>query len=181
MLDRTLSTTPSDAPAPRPPSGTDGIQDASGALFRRLLETSPDAVIVVNAAGKILFANQQAEKLFDYSVDELLGKSVDVLVPERLRGQHALHRQRYTRKPRLRPMGTGLALLGRRRSGSEFPVEISLSPVTIDGQTLFSANIRDITERKRNESELRKLQVQLLSAVESIQGAFALFDPSDRL
>ncbi|HTV21876.1 MAG TPA: PAS domain S-box protein, partial [Polyangiaceae bacterium] len=161
--------------------GLDGPSGAPGALFRRLLETSPDAVIVVDATGRILFANQQAETLFEYPVNELLGKNVDVLVPERLRGGHALHRHRYAVSPRLRPMGSGLTLFGQRRGGAEFPVEISLSPVDIDGQTLFSANIRDISERRRNEGELRRLQAQLLSAVESIQGAFALFDATDRL
>jgi PAS domain S-box-containing protein len=159
----------------------EGLSDPSGALFRRLLETSPDAVVVVDATGRILFANQQAEKLFDYSVNQLLGQSVDTLVPGRLRAAHAIHRQRYSDEPRLRPMGSGLALFAQRRDGTEFPVEISLSPVTIGEHTLFSANIRDISERRRNESELRRLQVQLLSAVESIQGAFALFDSADRL
>ena len=180
MLDPELIEASSDASGHLPLAGLHG-PEASGALFRRLLETSPDAVIVVDIAGRIVFANQQAEKLFEYSLDQLLGKSVDSLVPERLRGGHALHRQRYADAPRLRPMGSGLTLYAQRRSGSEFPVEISLSPVTIDGHTLFSANIRDITERRRNESELRQLQVQLLSAVESIQGAFALFDVSDKL
>jgi PAS domain S-box-containing protein len=161
--------------------GFEGDSESSTALFRRLLETSPDAVIVVDAAGRILFANQQAESLFEYSVNELIGQSIDVLVPERLRGAHAFHRQRYSDTPRLRPMGSGLALFGQRKGGTEFPVEISLSPVKIGEQTLFSANVRDISERRRNESALRQLQGQLLSAVESIQGAFALFDARDRL
>lgn len=161
--------------------GLEGQPEPSTALFRRLLETSPDAVIVVDAAGRILFANQQAENLFAYSVNELIGQCVDVLVPERLRGAHAFHRQRYADAPRLRPMGSGLALFGQRKGGEEFPVEISLSPVNVGDQTLFSANIRDISERRRNESALRQLQAQLLSAVESIQGAFALFDARDRL
>jgi PAS domain S-box-containing protein len=161
--------------------GLDGSSESSGALFRRLLETSPDAVIVVDAAGSILFANQQAEKLFEYPANQLLGQSIDTLVPEQLRGAHAIHRKHYADAPRPRPMGSGLTLLAQRRGGSEFPVEISLSPVTINGQTLFSANIRDVSERRRNESELRRLQAQLLSAVESIQGAFALFDAADRL
>jgi PAS domain S-box-containing protein len=161
--------------------GLEGISDSSGALFRRLLETSPDAVIVADEGGRILFANQQTERLFEYSADELLGQPVDMLVPQRLRREHASHRERYAGAPRLRPMGSGLALFGQRRSGVEFPVEISLSPVTISGQILFSANIRDITERRRSEGELRRLQAQLMSAVESIQGAFALFDAKDQL
>jgi PAS domain S-box-containing protein len=150
-------------------------------LFRRLLETSPDAVIVVDAAGRMLFANLQAERLFEYPLDALLGQSVDILVPDRLRAAHALHRARYSNAPSLRPMGSGLTLYGRKRSGGEFPVEISLSPVTVDDSVLYSANIRDITERRQRETEHRRLQAQLLSAVESIQGAFALFDAKDRL
>jgi PAS domain S-box-containing protein len=155
--------------------------DSSSTLFRRLLETSPDAVIVVDTDGLILFANLQAERLFDYPANELLGKSVDVLVPGRLRATHAIHRQRYAEGPRLRPMGSALSLFGQKRGGSEFPVEISLSPVTVAGHVLFSASIRDITDRRRSEHELRRLQSQLLSAVESIQGAFGLFDAKDRL
>lgn len=181
MLDPTFIDTSAQAAGSVYAAGGQAPSDSSEMLFRRLLETSPDAVIVIDTVGRIIFANQQAETLFEYSADQLLGQSVDVLVPNRLSGAHALHRQRYADSPRLRPMGSGLSLFGQRRGGSEFPVEISLSPLTIDGQTLFSANIRDITERRRNEGELRRLQQQLLSAVESIQGAFALFDASDRL
>ena len=158
-----------------------GAEGAPEGLFHRLLETSPDAVVVVDVQGRILFVNLQTEHLFDYPPNFLIGRSVDELVPERLRATHAGHRQAFTSAPRLRPMGSGLSLFGRRRDGSEFPVEISLSPVTIGGQTLFSANIRDISDRRRQEDQMRRMQGQLLSAVESIQGSFALFDVSDRL
>jgi PAS domain S-box-containing protein len=158
----------------------DGQADSSAALFGRLLETSPDPVIVVDRAGRILFANLEAERVFEYPPNTLIGENVDLLVPERLRATHAIHRGRYAESPRVRPMGSNLTLFGRKRGGAEFPVEISLSPVTVGEQTLFSANIRDITERRRNEIELRRTQGQLLSAVESIQGAFALFDTHDR-
>jgi PAS domain S-box-containing protein len=161
--------------------GPDGPESSPTALFRRLLETSPDAVVVVDEMGCILFANLQTESLFNYAPGDLAGHSVDLLVPERLRGAHGHHRQSYVQSPRLRPMGSGLSLYGRRRDGSEFPVEISLSPLTFGGQQLFSASIRDITDRRRHESEVRRMQGQLLSAVESIQGAFALFDAADRL
>jgi PAS domain S-box-containing protein len=150
-------------------------------VFRRLLETSPDAVIVTDSSGRIVFANEQAERLFGYTPDELVGNTVDMLVPARLRGAHATHRERYSAAPRLRPMGSGLALFGQKRNGEEFPVEISLSPVSVGDDTLLSANIRDITERVTSEAAVRRLQGQLLSAVESIQGAFGLFDDSDRL
>jgi PAS domain S-box-containing protein len=165
--------------------GVDARPDSAGALYRRLLETSPDAVVVIDSSGRILLANLQAERLFEYPADELVGQNVDVLVPERLRAAHALHRQRYADGPRLRPMGSGLTLCGQKRGGSEFPIEISLSPVTLGegagDHVLFSANIRDVSERLRSETELRLLQLQLLSAVESIQSAFALFDVKDRL
>jgi PAS domain S-box-containing protein len=160
-----------------PGNATDGSAD----LFRRLLETSPDAVVVVDAKGCILFSNLQVERLFDYPPNALVGKNVDILVPTRVRATHAIHRQRYADAPKLRPMGSGLTLFGQRRDGGEFPVEISLSPVTVGDQVLFSANIRDISDRRKNEMELRRTQAQLLSAVESIQGAFALFDGKDRL
>jgi len=150
-------------------------------LFQRLLETSPDAVVVADVTGQILFANEQAERLFGYSREELVGRNVDLLVPGRLRAAHAIHRERYAAAPRLRPMGSGLSLFAQKRSGAEFPVEISLSPVTIGDRTLLSANIRDITERVQSEVAVRRLQGQLLSAVESIQGAFGLFDSNDRL
>jgi PAS domain S-box-containing protein len=150
-------------------------------LFKRLLETSPDGVIVVDTGGRILFANLQAERLFDYPANALLGQSVDLLVPSRLRPRHAIHRDHYASAPKLRPMGSGLTLFGQRRGGDEFPVEISLSPVSVGQQVLFSVNIRDITDRRKNENALRRAQSQLLSAVESIQGAFALFDNKDRL
>lgn len=159
----------------------DASPGSSAALFGRLLETSPDAVIVVDREGRILFANLQAERVFDYPPDALVGENVDLLVPDRLRATHAIHRMRYAESPRLRPMGSKLTLFGRKQNGTEFPVEISLSPVTVGEHTLFSANIRDITDRRRNEVELRRTQAQLLSAVESIQGAFALFDTNDKL
>jgi PAS domain S-box-containing protein len=159
---------------------SDGEPDSSAALFERLLETSPDPVIVVDREGRILFANLQAERAFEYPAGALIGEKVDLLVPQRLRATHAIHRERYAESPRVRPMGSHLTLFGRKRGGTEFPVEISLSPVTVGEHTLFSANIRDITERRQNEIELRRTQGQLLSAVESIQGAFALFDTHDR-
>jgi PAS domain S-box-containing protein len=155
--------------------GLDARPDAAAALFRRLLETSPDALVVIDISGRILLANLQAERLFEYPVDELVGQNVDVLIPARLRAAHALHRQRYTEGPRLRPMGSGLALCARKRGGAEFPVEISLSPLTLgEGageHVLFSANIRDISERLGKEAEFRLLQV---SHEEALRHARAL-------
>jgi PAS domain S-box-containing protein len=150
-------------------------------IFRQLLDAAPDAVVVVDAEGQILFASLQTERLFDYARDALIGKNVETLVPERLRSAHVAHRQGFGRAPRLRPMGSGLTLYGRKRDGREFPIEISLSPLATESGTLFSASIRDISLRLQEEAEARRIQQHLLSAVESIQGAFAIFDDRDRL
>ena len=123
--------------------------------MRWLLEAAPDAMVVVNAEGLIELVNERTEELFGYQRAELLAQPVEVLVPKRFQVDHGVHRRSYTSRPEARPMGTGLELSGRRQDGSEFPVEISLSPFEIGGQALVSAAIRDVTERKRIERELR--------------------------
>jgi PAS domain S-box-containing protein len=150
-------------------------------LFHRLLDAAPDAVVVVDEQGLIVLVNARTESLFGYPRSELIGREVELLVPERFRPSHAGHRGRFAGEPRARPMGTGLDLLGVKRDGTEFPVEISLSPLPTDEEMLVSASIRDITERSHNEHRIRRVQQHLLSAVESIRGAFAIFDAEDRL
>ncbi len=150
-------------------------------IFRQLLDAGPDALVVIDAEGRVLFANLQTERLFDYARGALLGKGVEVLVPERLRATHVGHRSHFVAAPHVRPMGSGLTLVGRKRDGSEFPVEISLSPLTTPNGLLFSASIRDITQRKRDELEALRIQEQLRSAIESIPGSYAIFDSGDRL
>jgi len=128
------------------------------AKFQALLEAAPDAMVIVNRDGTIVLVNVQTERLFGYKREELLGQPVDLLVPEHLRGAHAKHRQGFFSHPRTRPMGAGLDLFGLRRDGSQFPIEISLSPLeTEDGVLVFGA-IRDVTDRKVLEEQLRRAQ-----------------------
>jgi PAS domain S-box-containing protein len=158
-----------------------GERGQSDEVYEKLLDAAPDAVIVVEESGCIVLANIQTERLFGYHRNELIGEAVEILIPERFRESHTGHRRRFFASSNVRPMGSGLDLYGRRRDSSEFPIEISLSPLPTEEGLLISASIRDITDRKQSELEIRRIQGQLLSAVESIQGAFAIFDVGDHL
>src|SRR5579862_1599184 len=130
-------------------------------LTTSILEAIPDAVAAVNQQGVIVQINAQTEALFGYTRDELIGQRIEILVPERQRPHHDLHREQFHQQPKIRRMGSGLDLYGRRRDGSEFPVEISLSPVTTgDGMIVLSA-IRDVSDRIRIEQELRRAHDEL--------------------
>jgi PAS domain S-box-containing protein len=126
-------------------------------MFEKFYEHSPDALVVVDETGKIDRVNAQAEALFGLTRERMLGQSIEMLVPGRLRDQHLAHRTRYMKDPKTRPMGTDLQLFGQRVDGSEFPVDIMLSPIEIEQRRVVLAVVRDITERKRAEAHVQLL------------------------
>jgi two-component system, sensor histidine kinase len=137
--------------------GGDGslmVSTLSPELVRSALDSSPDATVLVDQRGQIVFANQQLLSVFGYAQEEVRGQAVELLIPERFRPQHVGHRSGFAAETRTRPMGVGLDLYARRKDGSEFPVEISLSPIQDAGATLVAAAIRDVTDRKRVQQEL---------------------------
>jgi len=137
------------------------LLENSESLFQGLLQSAPDAILIIGREGRIVLANSQTEVMFGYTREELLGGTVELLIPERFRQAHINHRSGYVDDPRTRPMGTGLNLAGRRKDDSEFPVEISLSPMQTQEGLLVTAIIRDTTERKRAEEALQKAYGEL--------------------
>jgi PAS domain S-box-containing protein len=149
-----------------------GGNEAEGeAKFRALMESASQAIIAVNARGRIEVVNNKAEELFDYSREEMIGQPLEILLPERAREAHVAHRTNYFGAPHPRPMGIGMQLAGRKRDGTEFPVEISLNYVEFGGRSLGISFITDISERLRLEGQLR--QSQKMEAIGQLAGGVA--------
>jgi PAS domain S-box-containing protein len=145
------------------------VLTASPELARHALDAAPDAIMMIDADGAIRFANRQASALFLYPHDEIIGRHIEELMPERFRDRHLAHRQGYFRALRVRPMGVGLELYGLRQDGTEFPIEISLSPIEDGPRLLVAAAIRDVTDRKR-------IEAQLIAAREAAEAARLVAD-----
>jgi len=146
-------------------------------LFENFFEFSPDAIVVIDANGRITNVNSQVEKVFGYTRAELLGRPVETLMPERFRTAHPSHRAGYSANPSVRPMGTGLQLYARCKDGAEFPVDIMLSPVeTADGPSFLSV-IRDVSEEKRAQEKIRQSERELQQLIDVIPQQVFVFGP----
>jgi PAS domain S-box-containing protein len=180
ILDRGLSTGPSGGPATRVDGIFYDITELRLAEQRgqRLLEAAPDAMVVVNGKGTITVINAAAERLFGYTRDELVGKPIELLVPESAKPRHTDHRDQYIAAPTVRGMGSGLDLWGLRKDGSEVPVEISLSPLEAPEGRLVVAAVRDISDRRAAEQVVKDSEARLAAAASGANLGLWDVDPS---
>ena len=149
--------------------------------FRSVLEAAPDAMLICNCRGEIILTNPQVEQVFGYSRADLLGRSLDLLLPERLRSVHSQHLQRFFSHAQTRPMGIGMELTGLRKDGSEIPVEISLSPLQAEDGLQALAAVRDVSERRHAEENLRKSEVRYRLLFENSMDGVLLTSPDGRV
>jgi PAS domain S-box-containing protein len=148
-----------------PPLEPDALLPDSTEIFYRVFEFAPDAILLVDHDGHIVKVNRQAERMFGYERGELVNHLVEVLVPARLAGRHVAHRTGYTASPHARPMGVGLDLFGRRKDGTEFPVDIMLSPLGGERHPLVLGVVRDVTERQRIERQAREAREMYIKEI----------------
>jgi len=160
----------------RPPAAPPRFDEET---YHALFESAPDAVLVIDASGTIVATNPQAHRMFGYAEEELYGERIEKLMPERFRSAHSRYRHAYAADPTPRPMGSGLDLWGRHKSGKEFPVEISLSPLGPGEPALIAASVRDVSERKRARDQLMRARDELEDRVRERTAAL-IAEPADR-
>jgi PAS domain S-box-containing protein len=146
-------------------------------MFYGLLESAPEPVVISREDGEIILVNDQTEEQFGYTRDELLGQPIELLVPHSFRKRHVVHREQYLKHPTVRPLGVGHELFGLRKNGEQFPVDISLSPLTTDEGVFITSSIRDISERKEIENDLRKKNLELEQEILELKRAAGMIPP----
>jgi PAS domain S-box-containing protein len=139
-------------------------------MFRALIESAPDAMVIVRQGGEIVLINAQTERMFGYAKEDLIGQNIEMLIPERLRERHTRHRFEFHTNPHARPLGSDLQLYGLRRNGEEFPADISISPLDTEGGVLVSSSIRDTSPRLYHENKLREENLELRRIIDELKG-----------